>query len=153
MARLQARNSRKEMTTLYNVQVDGPISVPSSYESTPQTSPQPFRKMSETDPAFLDLKENYEDSEATDSWDYSYLSPFSDNILPDYGSHFSLEDSYITGSIDNYPPALQSTLSNKFTMSLPNLSCNKFDDYVRSYPHVQSSPSGPFSFKREDANH
>ena len=129
------------------LQTDGPLSLPPSYENTPNTSPDHFRKLSSTDAGLLDDISSRASFSTTSNWDYSDLTLYPEDVFEDDVSVASLNYSFITGSMDNYSLPIQSTYMQQFSASLPNLTEEGFSNYTRVYPE------GRIHLKREDVNH
>ena len=123
----------KARSKYYIPQTDGGIT--NSEDSSDQQLATIHPRQSETDPRFLDARDSI--SIATD-WDYTDLSMYPEDVFPTSASLAALDDSFITGSIDNYSPSSRHRLHQHFSYSLPNLSQNDFDNYTRITPLLLS---------------
>ena len=134
-------------------QLDGQISLPSSYENSPAVSPVHSKLLSDTDPFLLD-HESPTPSSTVSNWDYSDMVQYpEEDVFMDNQSVASLTDSFIAGSTDNYPLHFQSTVRQRFSASLPNLNQHIFDNYTRYTDYTRYLPVGRLFFKEEGVNH
>ena len=146
-ARLEALHSNQN-------QLDGQISLPSSYENTPTVSPEPSKRVSETDPLLLDHASPIPSTSTISNWDYSDMIQYpEENVFIDNHSVASLTESFIAGSTDNYSSPLQSLVHQRFSASLPELSQHTFDNYNRYTDYTRYLPQGRLFFKKEGVNH
>ena len=136
--------SRRELAKYYNSQLDGNLTLPSSLEPTPTTSP--------TKDEFLSVNEKCT-SITSEEWDYSYLDLdiLNESEMP---ALCNLDDSFIVGSTDNHPPLAQLQIQEDFDNYLQRRIDDSWPYFSNvDWPLVQLYIDETLPLEREDVIH